>query len=72
MSYTATYSHGENNVGGTLTLKAKTDQQAMSEIKDFVQSGYRNETAASVDLSDGRLFQAWNSHGDVKTRTLNV
>lgn len=72
MEYIATYSHGENGQGGRLSLNARTDDEACAEVREFVAQGYRDETAASVELADGNLYQAWNAHGVVKARHLRV
>jgi len=63
--YVATICHGENSTCGLLPLDARTDAQAIAELRDFVGQGYRNETSASVDLADGRHYHAQNKHGRV-------
>lgn len=68
--YFATFNHGENGRGGSLELHATNDEQAKAEVRQFVGQGYRNETRAGVDLSNGTHYQAWNEHGEVKSRTL--
>lgn len=70
MEYTANFSHGENDVSGVLNLSAKTDDEAMDEVCNFVAQGYRNRTAASTELSDGSTYQAWNAHGQAKARRM--
>lgn len=70
--YTAIYSHGENSVGGQMTLDATTDDAAIKEVMDFVRQGYRNETTAGIDLADGSHYQAWNEHGQAKGRRLDA
>lgn len=71
MEYTATYIHGENSAGGKITLDATTDDEAIAEIRDFVSQGYRNETTATVELTQG-YYQAWNEHGCVVGRRSDV
>ena len=68
MEYIANFRHGETGNGGQLLLSAKNDEEAIEEIRAFVASGYRNETFAGVDLSNGDHYTARNEHGQVKGR----
>lgn len=63
MTYTMRYGHAANAIPGTLTLDAKDDANAVAELREFVAAGYRSETWANVDLSDGRTFGAHNKSG---------
>lgn len=67
MIYTANIWHGNSTVG-TLTLKADNDQDAIAEINALVSDGYRNETGARIELSDGRGYIATNRHGEARGR----
>lgn len=66
MPYIARYTQGTTTSTTDMRLDAITDEQAMAELRKIVESGYRNETHASVELSDGRLYGARNEHGTAK------
>ena len=63
-TYRAAYAHNDHDHPGHIYLDASSDAEAVAEVKGFVESGYRNSTWATVRLSDGRLYQAENRHGD--------
>lgn len=71
MAYSATYAHSSTDTPGKLALDAKTDDQAKSEVRDFVRTGYRNGTWCCVELSDKSYYSAHNSHGRVVARTIH-
>ena len=60
--------HG-NNADRPGTLTASPDQ-AIKTARALVRDGLRNEAWASVELPDGRTYQARNSHGRVVARYL--
>lgn len=62
--YQAAYAHSNNDSAAQMDLDASSDTQAVSEVRDFVRSGYRNGTWANVELSDGRLYGCRNEHGE--------
>ena len=66
-TYTASIWHGNGTVG-TLQLKSENDQQAIAELDAIVAAGYRNETGAGVELSDGQRYTARNVHGEASGR----
>ncbi len=63
MTYTARYAHSDSDDAGVLSLDATTDAQAVAEVRRFVESGYRNQTWACVELQDGRSYCVRNQHG---------
>ena len=64
MKYQITYGHNlQNCAPGTLTLPATTDAEALKQISKLVTDGYRDETWAAVDLSDGRAYNVRNVRG---------
>ncbi|HOW47355.1 MAG TPA: hypothetical protein PLB26_06845 [Rubrivivax sp.] len=64
MTYIAVYAHADTDMPGSLELDATTDAEAIAEIKQLVESGYRNGTWATVELSDGRTASYCNRHGE--------
>lgn len=63
-NYQMVYGHTSNDcTPGHLTMDATADSDAVSDLLDFVKGGYRNETWASVELSDGRSYVARNVRG---------
>ena len=62
-NYVARYAHSDTDTPADLVLSAKTDAEAIEEIKKLVSDGYRNGTWANVGLSDGSVFACRNSHG---------
>lgn len=66
--YTAIFAHGENDTPGKLSLLATNDAEAQKEIKQFVETGYRGRTWATVELSDGRLYNVKNIRGNAFAR----
>lgn len=64
MTYTARYTQGNNSSTVDMELDAATDQQAVAELRKIVEAGYRNETHANVELSDGRIYGAVNKSGE--------
>lgn len=63
MTYTARYTEGSTTNTINLRLDAQSDEEAVAEIRKIVEAGFRNETSASVELSDGRIYGATNKHG---------
>lgn len=59
------YGHG-NDIPGTLSRDG--DKEAIRTARSLVRDGYRNDTWASVHLSDGRTYQVRNAHGRVVAR----
>lgn len=60
------YGHG-NYIPGTLSRDG--DKEAIrTAISLVVRDGYRNDTWASVHLSDGSTYQVRNAHGRVVAR----
>lgn len=62
-AYTIVYSHG-NDSAGTMRRQFANDTAAVDFARAFVRDGYRNETEATVCLTDGRKYQCINRHGD--------
>jgi hypothetical protein len=61
--YSARYGHNDSDVPGSLEFSATNDSQAVQELRQFVEDGFRNGTWAQVALSDGRSYGARNEHG---------
>lgn len=63
--YQIVYGHTQADcTPGTLTLAATTDDEAVAETRKLVQDGYRDETWATIDLSDGRAYNVRNIRGE--------
>jgi hypothetical protein len=65
-TYTIRYCHDDNCTPGTLEIEAASDAAAVEALRKFVRDGFRNQTWAMVDLGDGQIYGAHNSHGEVK------
>ena len=62
--------YGDNNGRpGTLT---GPDNEAVKTARSLVRDGLRNEAWATVELPDGRVYQARNAHGRVIARYTNA
>lgn len=63
MQYVALYTQSSTSDTTDMRLDATSDAQAVAELRKAVEAGYRNETHANVQLSDGRIYGASNKHG---------
>lgn len=63
MKYTAKYWHNQSDTPGAITIDASYDDDAISQAKEFVESGYRNETGLSMTLSNGSSYWLYSKHG---------
>lgn len=70
MTYTVRYTQSNTSDTTNMHLDATNDAQAVAELRKIVEAGYRNETHASVELSDGRIYGAVNKSGTAKGRYL--
>lgn len=68
MNYVARYTQGSNSNTIDMELDATTDAEAVAELRKIVEAGYRNETHANVELSDGRIYGAANKSGEAHGR----
>jgi hypothetical protein len=68
MEYRISYRNGCNDTPGVMCVALENDQAAMDMVTRHVGDGFRNEASASVELSDGTYFVAWNQHGKVLAR----
>ena len=66
MQYVARYTQGSTTSTTDMHLDATNDKQAVEELRKIVEAGYRNETHASVELSDGRIYGATNKSGTAR------
>ncbi|MEK8034230.1 hypothetical protein AACH06_25670 [Ideonella sp. DXS29W] len=68
MDYVARYTQGNNSNTIDLALDATSDKEAEAELRKIVEAGFRNETHAHVELSDGRIYGAANKFGSAQGR----
>lgn len=62
ITYTIVYSHG-NDSAGMMRREFATDGVAVDFTRAFVRDGFRDQTEATVCLTDGRKYQCINRHG---------
>ena len=63
-TYIARFTESRGSTTVDLKLDAKTDAQAVAEVRAAVAEGFRDETICLVDLADGRTYGASNKHGE--------
>lgn len=63
MNYEMIYAHSDNDIPGSLPLRANTDEQAINEVRAFVEDGFRNGTWGSIEFADGSGYICHNRYG---------
>ncbi|AWD90247.1 hypothetical protein [Dickeya phage Sucellus] len=63
IGYEVNFGHENSGAAGWFVVYAKSEKQAVSEVKKFVRDGYRNATWAKFDVSDYVECVISNRHG---------
>lgn len=67
-TYTINYRDNEHDSGVQIEIEAQDDQAAIAACNKKVESGYRNQSFANVEI-EGGTYSCANQHGNAVGQT---